>query len=141
MRHFIVFLFAALALALAACSAPAPASNASQVVTLDANEFKFEPATVQITTGRPVKVILRNKGSIEHDWSVMKLAVAGKQESGDAHGMSNMAEEPAVHVAAMNGKTGELEFTPTSPGTYEFVCTVAGHKEAGMVGKLVVVNP
>ena len=141
MRPFIILVLAALALALAACSSAAPASNTVQVVTLDATEFKFEPATIQVAAGRPVKVMFRNKGSVEHDWSIMKITVAGKQESGDTHGMSNMAADPAVHVAAMNGQSGQLEFTPTEPGTYEFWCTVAGHKEAGMVGKLVVANP
>jgi uncharacterized cupredoxin-like copper-binding protein len=39
------------------------------------------------------------------------------------------------------GQAGTLEFTPTKPGTYEFICTVPGHKEAGMVGALIVKAP
>jgi uncharacterized cupredoxin-like copper-binding protein len=57
------------------------------------------------------------------------------------HEIGNMTTEPQLHVAAMMGQTGVLEFTPTKPGTYEFFCTVAGHKEAGMVGTLVVKVP
>jgi uncharacterized cupredoxin-like copper-binding protein len=38
-------------------------------------------------------------------------------------------------------QTSTLDFTPTKPGTYEFFCTVAGHKDAGMVGTLIVKAP
>jgi uncharacterized cupredoxin-like copper-binding protein len=44
-------------------------------------------------------------------------------------------------VLTANGQTNQLEFTPTAAGTYEFWCTVPGHKEAGMIGKLIVGNP
>jgi uncharacterized cupredoxin-like copper-binding protein len=44
-------------------------------------------------------------------------------------------------VAAAGGQSAMLEFTPSKPGTYEFWCTVAGHKEAGMTGTLVVQAP
>jgi len=46
--------------------------------------------------------------------------------------------EPAVHMGAMAGMSGSVTFVPTQPGTYEFFCAVAGHKEAGMVGTLMV---
>jgi uncharacterized cupredoxin-like copper-binding protein len=32
-------------------------------------------------------------------------------------------------------------FTPSKAGTYAVLCTVAGHKEAGMVGTLTVKAP
>ena len=39
------------------------------------------------------------------------------------------------------GDSLNVEFTPSTPGEYEFFCTVAGHKEAGMVGTLIVTAP
>lgn len=35
----------------------------------------------------------------------------------------------------MNGK---MRFTPMEAGEYEFYCSVEGHREAGMKGKLIV---
>ena len=46
-----------------------------------------------------------------------------------------------VHVAAATGHVGNVTFTPTEAGEYEYYCTVAGHKVSGMVGKLTVVAP
>jgi len=36
------------------------------------------------------------------------------------------------------GGTGTVTFNSGAPGTYEFYCKVPGHKEAGMVGTLIV---
>ena len=43
--------------------------------------------------------------------------------------------EPAE---AKPGQTVTLEFTPTAKGTFEYVCTIPGHKEAGMKGTITV---
>lgn len=57
------------------------------------------------------------------------------------HDMGHVSADPDIHVAAAPGSRNTIEFTPSEPGEYEFVCTVAGHKEAGMVGTLVVNAP
>jgi uncharacterized cupredoxin-like copper-binding protein len=60
------------------------------------------------------------------------------------HGGHDMGDEVGpldLHVGAAANGSGTIEFTPSQPGTYEFFCTVAGHKEAGMVGSLVVAAP
>ncbi len=59
---------------------------------------------------------------------------------GDTHmsGDHVMTDQPKLHVAAAAGSRGTLTFTPTKPGQYEFYCTVAGYKEAGMVSVLTV---
>jgi uncharacterized cupredoxin-like copper-binding protein len=50
------------------------------------------------------------------------------------------ADKPAASLKAIAkpGQTTTLEFTPTAPGTYEYICTIPGHKEAGMKGTLTV---
>jgi uncharacterized cupredoxin-like copper-binding protein len=55
--------------------------------------------------------------------------------------MGAVAMDPVLHVAAEPGATGHMTFTPTKSGTYEFYCTVPGHKDAGMVGTMTVLAP
>jgi len=43
-----------------------------------------------------------------------------------------------IDTAVEAGQKATFEFTPTKAGTFDFVCDVPGHKEAGMVGKIVV---
>ena len=54
--------------------------------------------------------------------------------------MGVTGNEPKLHVAAGTGGKATLTFTPSKPGTYEYYCSVAGHKEAGMVGILTVTS-
>ncbi len=138
MQKIVLFILALLALGLAACATIPTASSSVQQVTLDASEFKFDPATVEVAAGRPVRIMMRNKGTIEHDWAIQKIPMVGmKESSSGGHDMIGM-NQPELHMNAMMGQTAQVEFTPTTPGTYEIYCTVMGHKEAGMVGKLVV---
>jgi uncharacterized cupredoxin-like copper-binding protein len=110
-------------------------------VTLLASEFNFEPAVIEVTAGTPVRLTLQNTGTLEHDFSVVEIpmvqsAVASTPMAG--HDMGGMQAVPQLHVAAAIGQRATVEFTPTKAGSYDFFCTVPGHKEAGMAGVLVV---
>jgi len=82
------------------------------------SEFKFEPATITAKAGQPVKVTLQNAGTVVHDFHIHDLNV----------------HSPKVQ----QGQAQTLEFTPSRPGTFQFVCDEPGHKDAGMVGQLTV---
>lgn len=94
------------------------AGAAAQKVTVVAKEFAYTPNKITVKAGQPVQLVLDNKGVIEHDFVVDKFKVK----------MGTI--QP--------GKTGTLTFTPNAKGTFEFYCSVPGHKEAGMKGTLVV---
>jgi len=133
-----------LALALAACGGTAPAtSNAvseePQEVTMTMREFTFDPTEISARLGQPVRLALVNKGTLLHDFSSMdaKVEVMSMQE-GAAHDMGDLESQMTMHMAVDASTTETLEFTPTEAGTYEFYCSVEGHKAAGMVGKLIV---
>ncbi|MEW5988868.1 MAG: cupredoxin domain-containing protein [Chloroflexota bacterium] len=138
MRRLVMIAWLLTALSLVACSAPADTSG-PQTITLEASLMKFQPATLEVTAGRPVILTFINKDTVDHDFTVAEIPVTGVLV-GEVieHAMAHGHSDPDLHVVALAGKSNTLEFTPTQPGTYEFTCTVAGHKEAGMVGTLVV---
>jgi uncharacterized cupredoxin-like copper-binding protein len=129
-------------LLLAACGQSQSTVSAAQALAVAAKEFAFEPAALAAKAGQPVTISLQNTGAVEHDWSIREIEISGEAtNSGDAttgHTMGGMGDEPKLHVAAGTGGKGTLTFTPSKPGTYEYYCSVAGHKEAGMVGTLTV---
>jgi uncharacterized cupredoxin-like copper-binding protein len=106
------------ALLVAAAVAAGFAGTAPQAVKLVAKEFAFEPKEIRVKAGQPVRLVLENKGVIEHDLVLDKL------------GVKTSPIQP--------GKTAEVTFTPKAKGRYPIVCSVPGHKEAGMTGTLVV---
>jgi plastocyanin len=65
-------------------------------------------------------------------------AVALRLENADPSGHSFDIDELNVHVSMPPGEPTLALFTPLTPGTYTFYCSVPGHREAGMVGTLVV---
>ncbi len=85
--------------------------------------------TLRVRAGRPVRLVLENRDNVQHD-----LWVVGADE-----------RAPYLEPAFPNAKTPlvdpgqrvEIQFTPTLPGRYRYVCTVPGH-EATMRGELVV---
>lgn len=94
------------------------AGAAAQKVTLIGTEFAYTPNRITVKAGQPVQVVLENKGVIEHDFVIDKFK---------------------VKIGTVQpGKTGTATFTPKAKGTFEFYCSIPGHKEAGMKGTLVV---
>jgi nitrite reductase (NO-forming) len=119
-------LLGVLVLLLSACIGPAatstPPSSVSELTTdvkLVATEFKYDPAIVRVPVGKEITITLENKGAIEHDLHIPAFN---------------------VHLAPKPGRTEKATFRADKPGTYDFECTIPGHKEAGMKGQLVVVG-
>ena len=113
----------ALGLLLAACSGGGGApTTAAQDVTLTATDaFAFTPNTITGKVGQPIHVTLVNNAN------------------GLVH--SFVIDEFNVKLDNVQPKTsGEVTFTPTTAGTFQFYCDTPGHKAAGMVGTLTV-NP
>ena len=130
------------------------------VVEVVGNEWSFTPGDVAAQVGQPVVITFKNEGQLDHDWAITTIAVkddhaadggvAHADGSADAHGSDQQhgsadthghaGDMPALHVAARSGTTGEVHFTPTAAGDYEIVCTIPGHTEAGMHGRLTVTN-
>lgn len=84
-----------------------------------------------------------NAGAVEHDWSVLNMPAHDVHETAEGAGGTHARHSadgsaPSVHVAAMPRQQGEVTFTPDKAGRYTVVCTVPGHKEAGMMGMLSV---
>jgi len=108
-----VWFLAALTLLLA-CQA----GGGSGSTAVELSEFKFQPNEITATAGRPVKLTLRNTGTVAHDFTVKDLDVAS----------------PKVQPRS----SAEFAFTPSRTGTFQIICTEPGHQEGGMVGTLTV---
>ena len=98
----------------AACG---PARSGLPEVRVVMSDFSFSPQRVEIPAGRKVELKLTNKGRLEHDIT---------------------ADGVGFHVHVMSGERLALEAGPFEPGEYAFFCSVVGHREAGMVGTMVV---
>src|SRR5688572_14310050 len=130
-------LFTALAGVLSLLLLTACGSDASgQVIEVVAENTRFEPAVINVPAGKEVTLKLKNLDPNEHDLEVRGLTPAKKSGGGhDGHGSAGF-ETIAVHARAK--KTASIKFVADRPGTYEVICTIAGHEQSGMVAKLIV---
>ena len=141
MRRIIVVLLFVVLLGVA-CGADEEAMSVRDV-SLTATDIAYDVAQLAVPANQPVRLTLVNDGVLEHDFTIREIAVADVHapaaSEADDHAMSEDVHDLALHVAApASGGQAVLEFTPTEAGEYEYYCTVSGHKEAGMVGTLVV---
>lgn len=154
------------AFALAACGGDDDDSSEDgvQEITVEAlAELRFAPDDITVQAGEPVRLVLDNTDEATlHDITFTRMPAADVHAEGGAeHEMDNgeatedghddgeeaedgdeevgaVGEEAAVHVAVDPGETATVTFTPTEAGEYEFLCTVGGHADAGMVGTIIV---
>ena len=139
-----MLLLAAGMIFLAACGASGTAVPSLTEVTLIATDIAYDQTRIEATSGTPIKITLQNEGLLEHDFSIMEIPHTGEVAATEGtageggHEMEAMTVDPEVHVAAAPANSGSVEFTPSTPGEYEYFCTVEGHKAAGMAGTLTV---
>ena len=115
-------------------------AKAGQVKTVDLNAqaMTFDQKFITISKGQTIRVVLHNQDSVLHDFSIDKIPAKVNESHDGGHHDMGVAKMPDLHTSAEAGATGEVEFTASKAGTYLFYCTVLGHKDAGMQGKLVV---
>ncbi len=132
--NLILILTLLFGLALTACaSSGGSSSGGSNSYNVTMTDFKFQPDTLNVSAGQTLTVNLQNTGSVQHTFTVMKTPVSGSYTQADA---GNIYFNSDV-IQAGSSKT--VTFTaPSTAGTYQIICTVQGHLEAGMHGSLVV---
>jgi uncharacterized cupredoxin-like copper-binding protein len=110
---------AATPLAPVAAASPANVeSAASQTFDMVAYDIYFEPKEVTIPANTDVTFMIANEGVAPHNFSIDELGI-------DIDLPVGATEEVVINAPA---------------GEYEYYCNVPGHKEAGMVGTLIVTD-
>jgi uncharacterized cupredoxin-like copper-binding protein len=117
----------------------AEARQARRTISVSMSDaMRFTPARIELRQGETVRFLIRNEGQLMHEF------VLGTRKELDAHaemmikhpGMEH--DEPYMaHVAP--GQTGEIVWTFNRAGEFDFACLIAGHYQAGMVGKIKVI--
>lgn len=112
------------------------------MVEHSANHFVFEPANITLEAGEPYVLKFKNStvNSNKHYFATeggtdfFKAIATRKVQTPDA-------EYKAPYFKAVELLIGgelEIYFIPVLSGTYDFLCTITGHEEAGMVGQITV---
>lgn len=101
------------------------------------DSMRFEPAKISVKLGETLKFVLRNSGAMMHEF------VIGTKKENDAHAalmlqFPNMEHDEPYMAHVGPGKQSEIIWTFNRAGEFDFSCLIAGHYQAGMVGKISV---
>jgi uncharacterized cupredoxin-like copper-binding protein len=97
----------------------------------------FTPALIEVRKGEQIRFKVRNPGALAHE------LVIGTQDELDAHAdmmlaMPDMQHDEPNGIRLASQASGDLLWQFTNAGEFPFACLIPGHREAGMVGKVVV---
>jgi cytochrome c oxidase subunit 2 len=81
---------------------PATADRSIHEIQITASRYAFDPATIQVNAGEPVRIVIRSKDHV-HGFSIPKLKID-------------------VSVPK-SGEPVTVDFTAPPPGRYEIACS------------------
>lgn len=99
-------------------ASPSATPAAIGSITVEAQDISYSVTEIKGPADTDVAITLVNKGVLEHDLVIDDLELATE--------LLRPGQEDTIVVNA-------------PAGTYEYYCTVAGHKQLGMVGTLTLV--
>jgi uncharacterized cupredoxin-like copper-binding protein len=99
--------------------------------------MRFSPERIDVKLGETIRFTAINSGRVLHEF------VIGTRAENAAHyelmkKFPNMEHDEPWMAHVPPGKRGEIVWKFNRPGEFEFACLIAGHYEAGMVGRIAV---
>jgi uncharacterized cupredoxin-like copper-binding protein len=103
------------------------------------DNMRFSPDKLEVKQGETIKFVITNDGLVMHEF------VIGTKKENDEHAAQMLKfpnmEHDEPYMAHVKPKAkGEIIWTFNKPGDFDFACLIAGHYQAGMVGKIKVVG-
>ena len=135
-------MFTVTALTIAACGGEAATTTggggaASTELTTSVKEYVFTPNTWTVPAGEQVTITVTNEGSLKHEWVLLQDGVTITSEE-DLPDSEEELEENFVNVEkeVEPGETTTLTFEAPPAGSYQVICAIPGHFNAGLKGTL-----
>ena len=146
---------------------PGKKTEASRTVTIVMKDNSFSIENIPVKAGETIRFVVRNEGELLHEFNIgtpdmhathqqqmMKMVELGaltptslnlNMSSHVAMGhssadMAGMKHDDPNSVLVEPGKSAELVWKFSTPGTIEFACNVPAHYQTGMMGKFNFAN-
>jgi plastocyanin len=119
---------------------------------LDDDDVTVDAPTITVQTGREVTLTLENRAGqyskvrASHDFAVVPPL---DDQYTDVDMYTDIATLKIDDKVLWGARTPQIftddsattTFVPDAPGTYQYICTIAGHASRGMRGTLIVEDP
>ena len=116
---------AGLMLLLAGCAEDTSAEVSTELVVTGTDGLEFQPADFVVPAGEEITVRMTAGEAVNHDFTIEGVAAG---------------EEDLLVLEVDPAETATGNFVIEEPGVFQVFCGVPGHREAGMVAILTVVE-
>jgi len=104
-------------------------------------DFQFSPSEWTVPAGQEISIEITNDGSVLHEWVLMQPGVEIESEADLPETEEELlADFVFVEDEVEAGDSKTLTFTAPAAGTYQVICAIETHFDAGMEGSLTVVD-
>ncbi len=108
---------------------------------IEMTSFAYAPNVIEVGAGEVLEIAIQNAEPSLHDFTIDKIDadvhISYLGGTGQ-HEHQEPERDADVHFALTEPASGVVHLKVDEPGEYVFYCSVPGHREGGMEGKLIV---
>ena len=108
-----------------------------RMLETDDGDMLFEPNNLSFEAGETVLFKISNAGEFDHEF-VMDTMVNNEEHRKLMEKFPEMEHDDPNSVTLAPGESGEILWTFSNPGEFQFACLIPGHMELGMHGPIKV---
>lgn len=101
------------------------------------DQMQFTPSKLDIQQNETIQFRVKNNGKIMHEF-VLGTKTALQEHAALMIKFPNMEHDAPYMAHVAPGKTEKIIWQFNKSGDFDFACLIAGHYQAGMVGKIKV---
>ena len=115
------------------------AEGAATEIDVALEEFQFTPTEWTVAAGQEITINLENNGSVDHEWVILRPGVTIESEADLPETEEELLAEFVYWEDEVSPDDPKTEtFTAPPAGTYQIICAIEDHFDAGMEGSLTV---
>lgn len=109
-----------------------------EAITVNFDEYAYEPGEIVLKAGKPYKLVLKNSGKKKHYFTAPEFykAIATRKVQSNKDGEIKAPYFTALELM-VDGQL-DLYFVAVTKGEYPVYCTIKDHREEGMDAMLII---
>ena len=119
-----------------AAGEPGDPKKPSRTIEVGMSEMAYAPARIEVKRGEQIRFVIRNIGADDHEF--LLATTEENLKHGEAMNNPHMEHAEPNGVRLAPKKSAEILWKFTRAGTFEYSCLIPGHREAGMIGQILV---
>lgn len=117
---------------------PGDPKNVTRTIEIvSGDDYRYRPSEITVKRGETIRFVVKNTGKLEHEL-VLGTMKELKEHAELMRKHPGMEHDEPNQAMVKPGQTREIVWKFTQDGNVDFACTIPGHLEAGMTGKIKV---